>query len=156
LEQVRFEKPLPLQVLMAYLDAGRTLDLTGKVAADGKLDWVAPEGEWTLYAVFQGWHGKMVERAGPGGEGDVIDHFSRKALDDYLRRFDEAFAGRDVQSLRAFFNDSYEVDDAAGEAGWTPRLFDEFRRRRGYDLRDHLPALFGKDSPEKKARVLCD
>lgn len=156
LEQVRFEKPMPLQVLMAYSDEGQTLNLTDKVDAAGKLDWVAPAGNWTLYAVFQGWHGKMVERAGPGGEGDVIDHFSHEALRDYLKKFDQAFAGRDVRSLRAFFNDSYEVDDAAGEADWTPKLFDEFRKRRGYDLRDQLPALFGKDSPEKNARIRCD
>jgi hypothetical protein len=156
LEQVRFEKPLPLQVLMAYSDAGQTLDLTDRVDANGRLDWVAPAGSWTLYAVFQGWHGKIVERAGPGGEGDVIDHFRRGALDNYLKKFDRALAGRDIRSLRAFFNDSYEVDDASGQADWTPRLFDEFRIRRAYDLRDHLPALFGKDSPDKNARVLCD
>jgi hypothetical protein len=156
LEQVRFEKPLPLQVLMAYSDAGQTFNLTDRVDASGKLDWAAPEGNWTLYAVFQGWHGKMVERAGPGGEGDVIDHFRRGALADYLKKFDQAFAGRDIRPLRAFFNDSYEVDDASGQADWTPKLLDEFRARRGYDLRDHLPALFGKDSPDKNARVLCD
>ena len=67
LEQVRFEKPLPLQVLMAYGPAGRVLDLTGRVDEAGKLDWTASVGTWTLYAVYQGWHGKMVERAGPGG-----------------------------------------------------------------------------------------
>lgn len=36
----------------------------------------------------------MVERAGPGGEGDVIDHFSASAIDHYLSKFDEAFKGR--------------------------------------------------------------
>lgn len=156
LDQVRFETRLPLAALVAYSGRGETLDLTGKVGAEGKLDWVAPAGEWTLYAIFQGWHGKMVERAGPGGEGAVIDHFSATALKNYLGKFDRAFAGRDVKPLRAFFNDSYEVDDADGESNWTPKLFAEFQRRRGYDLRKHLPALLGKDSPEKSARVLCD
>ena len=156
LDQVRFETPLPLEALVAYSDRGKTLDLTYKVGQDGKLDWVAPAGEWTLYAIFQGWHGKMVERAAPGGEGNVIDHFSAPALKNYLSIFDRAFAGRDVKSLRAFFNDSYEVDDADGESNWTPKLFAEFQWRRGYDLRKHLPALLGKDSPEKNARVLCD
>jgi hypothetical protein len=156
LEQVRFEKPLPLVVLMAYSDRGQTLDLTEKVDAHGMLDWTAPPGVWTLYAVFQGWHGKLVERAGPGGEGDVIDHFSRETLGRYLSHFDRAYAGYDVRSLRAYFNDSYEVDDASGESNWTPRFFDEFQRRRGYDLRAHLPALFGHDSADKNARVLCD
>ncbi|MBN1509024.1 MAG: hypothetical protein JW955_19410 [Sedimentisphaerales bacterium] len=156
LEQVRFEKSLPLQVLMAYSDQRQALDLTDRVDETGKLDWTAPAGNWTLYAVFQGWHGKMVERAGPGGEGNVIDHFSREALRHYLSEFDRAYTRYDVGSLRAYFNDSYEVDDASGESNWTPRFFDEFERRRGYDLREHLPALFGKDSQEKNARILCD
>ena len=156
LEQVRFEKPLPLQVLMAYSDGGQILNLTANVTAAGELDWTAPPGHWTLYALFQGWHGKQVERAGPGGEGDVIDHFSHEALERYLSRFDRAFAGHDVGGIRAYFNDSYEVDDAAGESNWTPAFFEQFEHRRGYDLRNHLPALFGKDEPEKNARVLCD
>jgi hypothetical protein len=156
LDQVRFELRLPLVALMAYSDRGETLDLIEKVGEDGKLDWVAPAGAWTLYAIFQGWHGKMVERAAPGGEGNVIDHFSATALKNYLSRFNQAFAGSDTKALRAFFNDSYEVDDADGESNWTPNFFAEFERRRGYDLRNTLPALLGKDSPEKNARVLCD
>ncbi|MGH9939969.1 MAG: glycosyl hydrolase, partial [Blastocatellia bacterium] len=156
LDQVRFETRLPLVALMAYSDRSETLDLTRKVGPDGNLDWVAPQGDWTLYAVFQGWHGKMVERAGPGGEGNVIDHFSARALKNYLSKFDLAFAGRDTKSLRAFFNDSYEVDDADGESNWTPSFFAEFQRRRGYDLRNHLPALLGRDGAVKPARVLCD
>jgi hypothetical protein len=156
LEQVRFEKPLPLQALCAYSDQGQILNLTDKVNAEGKLDWTAPAGNWKLYAVFEGWHGKMVERAGPGGEGNVIDHFSAKALKDYLSHFDQAFTGYDVSSLRAYFNDSYEVDDAAGESDWTGDFFEQFEKHRGYDLRNYLPALFGEDSPEKNSRVLCD
>ncbi|GAB2943504.1 glycosyl hydrolase [Hymenobacter coalescens] len=156
-DQVRFEKPMPLQALMAYSDKGQTLDLTSKVAADGKLSWTAPAGTtWTLYGLFQGWHGKQVERAGPGGEGDVIDHFSKQATQNYLQHFDAAFKGRDIKALRAFFNDSYEVDDAQGEGNWTPQMLAEFQRRRGYDLRQHLPALFGKAAEDQNQRVLSD
>ena len=156
LDQVRFVKPLPLLALVAYSEKGEVLNLTAKVSTDGKLDWTAPPGNWTLYALFQGWHGKMVERAAPGGEGDVIDYFSRTSLENYLGKFDEAFGANAPGDIRAFFNDSYEVDDARGQANWTPGLLDEFRSRRGYDLLDHLPALFGKDTPEKNIRVLCD
>jgi hypothetical protein len=156
LDQVRFEKPLPLQALMAYSDRGETLDLTARVRADGALDWVAPPGRWKLYALFQGWHGKMVERAAPGGEGNVIDHFSAEALGNYLRKFDRAFAGRNVRGLRAFFNDSYEVDDAEGQSDWTPKFFAEFQARRGYDLRRQLPALLGDGDEETRNRVVHD
>ncbi|MBO0938312.1 glycoside hydrolase family 2 protein [Fibrella sp. HMF5335] len=164
-DQVRFPKPLPLQTLMAYSGSGEVLDLTRYVDASGKLTWTAPtlpqNGQWTLYALFQGWHGKQVERAGPGGEGDVIDHFSRTATQQYLARFDGAFRGRNVGGIRAFFNDSYEVDDAQGEANWTPALFAEFNKRRGYDLRLYLPALFGNtasitDTAATPSRILCD
>ncbi len=92
----------------------------------------------------------------PVARGNVIDHFSVNALNHYLARFDSAFANYDITGLRAFFNDSYEVDDARGAADWTPALFDEFRKRRGYDLKEHLPALFGKDTDNNNARVLCD
>jgi hypothetical protein len=154
-DQVRYEMPLPLTLLMAYDGKGNSIDLTGKVTKDGSLAWTAPAGNWTLYALFQGWHGKMVERAAPGGEGDAIDHFSLPALQRYLQQFDKAFAGKNIK-IRSFFNDSYEVDDARGQANWTPDLFQEFQQRRGYDLRKELPALYGKDTPEKNTRILSD
>jgi alpha-L-rhamnosidase len=156
IEQIKFEKPLSLKVVMGYGSSGEVLNLTSKVGESGKLNWTAPAGDWKLYAIFEGWHGKMVERAGPGGEGNVIDHFSTTAVEHYLSRIDSAFKGKDTHFLRAFFNDSYEVDDARGTADWTPTLFDEFARLKGYDLREHLPALFAKDDDEKNKRVLCD
>jgi len=155
-EQVRFAKPLPLVALMAFDQNGRSVDLSSRVDAQGTLNWVAPEGEWGLYALFMGWHGKMVERAAPGGEGNVIDHFSAGAIDRYLAYFDKAARGYDLSYLRYYFNDSYEVDDAQGESNWTPDLFEQFRTRRGYDLRLHLPALLSRDEPGKNARVLHD
>ncbi len=156
LEQVKYPRDLPLTVLMAYSDAGEIADLTSRVQPDGRLDWTAPPGRWTLYALFVAWHGKLVERAAPGGEGFVIDHFSTNAIRKYLLPFDRAFAGHSLAGLRAFFNDSYEVDDATGEADWTPQFFAEFERRRGYDLRPHLPVLFGGDTGDVSRRVLAD
>lgn len=156
LDQIRFEKQLPLKVLMAYSDSGDVINLTNRVTPAKILDWAAPSGNWTLYALFEGWHGKMAERAGPGGEGDVIDHFSGKAIDTYLKHFDEIFINYDIKSLRGYFNDSYEVDDASGQSNWTNDLFNEFLLRRGYDLRGVLPALFQKDTPDINSRVLSD
>jgi hypothetical protein len=156
LDQVIFERSLRLVTLIAYSDKGETINLTDKVDNNGRLNWSAGEGNWKLYAIFEGSHGKMVERAGPGGEGNVIDHFSGSALKGYLSKFDSAFAVHDISTLRAFFNDSYEVDDALGAADWTPSLFDEFEKRKGYKLEDNLPALLGNDEAEKNERVLSD
>jgi hypothetical protein len=156
LDQVKFEKPLVLQALRAFNDAGEVVELIDKIE-DGRLNWVAPKGNWKIYAVFEGWHGKMVERAGPGGEGNVIDHFSAVALKNYLNRFDSALATKDIKSLRAFFNDSYEVDDARGAADWTPSFFEIFKQKKGYDLRDFFPYWLGKSNDaEMNERILSD
>jgi hypothetical protein len=150
----RIEERLPpgtLQCLRAVSDDGRQVDLTPLVK-DGRPDWVAPAGAWRVYAVVEAGPVQKVKRAAPGGEGNVLDPYSVTALDAYLARFDRAFAGYRGEPPRAHFHDSFEYYGAT----WTPRLFDEFRRRRGYDLREHLPALFGEGPEETVARVKCD
>lgn len=156
LDQIQYPGNLPLQTLIAYSDKNESIDLTTKVDANGKLNWTAPSGSWTLYALFQGLHGKMVERAAPGGEGYAIDHFSLNAAKNYFKKFDASFKGYDISYLRSFFNDSYEVDDARGQSNWTPDFFTEFKKRKGYDLKTQLPALFSKDVAEKNSRVIYD
>lgn len=156
LDQIIYPQTLPVSLLMAYSDKGDILDLTSKVDVKGKLNWTAPPGKWNLFALFVGLHGKMVERAAPGGEGYAIDHFSADAVQHYFKKFDQAFANHDISYLRAFFNDSYEVDDARGQANWTPAFLSEFQKRRGYDLRKELPALFQKEDADNNARVIYD
>jgi hypothetical protein len=156
LDQVQYDSDLRLITLMAYSAGKDPVDLTSKVDKEKKLNWTAPSGKWTLIALFEGLHGKMVERAAPGGEGYAIDHFSGTATRKYLGRFDSAFKGKDISYLRSFFNDSYEVDDARGQANWSPNFLNEFKKRKGYDLRTQLPALFGLESIGKQAQLLYD
>jgi hypothetical protein len=158
-DQIRYETELPLITVSANKKGengfDEVIDLTDKVT-DGTLEWDAPAGEWTLCALFRGNHGKMVERAGPGGEGNVIDHFSTEALKKYLGKFDDTFRERDISYLRYYFNDSYEVDDAVGESNWTPGFLTEFENIHGYDLRRYLPALLRLDTEEMNSRVIYD
>ncbi|SDZ76307.1 alpha-L-rhamnosidase [Arachidicoccus rhizosphaerae] len=157
LDQVRFPVNIPLVALMAYDRQGNATDLADLVDKSGHLNWQAPEDGYQVYAIFQGLHGKMVERAAPGGEGFVIDHFSTTALGHYLGHFDSAFNGSSLDGLRGFFNDSYEVDDAAGQADFTPGLFSAFKELRGYDLKQYLPELLDKNNTSPEAlRVLSD
>ena len=93
---------------------------------------------------------QKVKRAAPGGEGWVVDHFDRDAVHHYLDRFEQAFATSGVPYPHTFFNDSYEVYNA----NWTPTLFDEFQKRRGYDLRTKLPEFLGE--VDDGNQVLCD
>ena len=113
---------------------------------DGQLTWKAPKGtkktqEWRVIAVYVRYAVMKVKRAAPGGEGLVIDHFDRQAVANYLKHIEDAFERTKTPYPHTFFNDSYEVADAT----WTPTLFDEFAKRRGYRLEDHLPELINGD-----------
>lgn len=141
-----------LQTVMAYGPEGEVRDVTHAVNEERRLQWSPDSGQWTVYAVFQGWTGQQVKRAAPGAEGNVLDYFSRESLLRYLGHFDQAFAESGSARPRAFYNDSYEVYGA----NWTDSLFDEFTARRGYDLRHHLPALLGQAGPEYNGRVRSD
>lgn len=93
---------------------------------------------------------QKVKRAAPGGEGLVLDHFDRGAVERYLNKFDKAFSRTATPYPSVFFNDSYEVYGA----NWTPTLPAEFAARRGYRLEDHLPELLGH--VDDGNRVLSD
>lgn len=153
-QPVRHEekKDASLEALLAYDAAGKMIDLTTKVDKNRKLNWTAPRGKWNLYAVFTMPTGMNVKRAAPGAEGRVANPFSRKSLEAYLARFDEAFGNYKAHPPRAQYHDSYEYYNA----NWCEDLFAQFEKRRGYDLRRHLPALLGKASPRENARVKSD
>ena len=99
------------------------------------------QAEWRVIAVYVRYAVMKVKRAAPGGEGLVIDHFDRKAVTNYLKHIEQAFERTNTPYPHTFFNDSYEVADAT----WTPLLFLEFEKRRGYKLENHLPELISGD-----------
>jgi hypothetical protein len=85
---------------------------------------------------FAGQTGQVVKRAAAGAEGYVLDHYSRAAVDTHLRQAGDALlAAAAPGSIDSVFCDSLEVYDG----DWTADLLDEFRARRGYDLRPLLP-----------------
>ncbi|MGV3764983.1 MAG: glycosyl hydrolase [Chitinophagaceae bacterium] len=156
IDQVRFPKPLKLIKVFAYGENGQSIDISNYVTDGKDIKWNAPAGNWKVYALFEGLHGKMVERSAPGGEGNVIDHFEEKALDNYLAKFNNSLAKTDMSHLRAWFNDSYEVDDARGQSDWTPNFLEAFSKRRGYRLEKFLPDLFSSENTDTHIRVLHD
>lgn len=140
-----------LQSLTAYGEKGEVLQLSSKVNAEGILQWSPAAGTWQLYAAFSGRTGQMVKRAAPGGEGLTLNHFSKNAVNVYLGRFDNAFKSY-PPGVRAFYNDSYEVFGA----DWSDDFFNQFQQKRGYDLRNYIRELTGRDSTEKIARLKSD
>lgn len=98
--------------------------------------------QWRVIAVYCRFGVMKVKRAAPGGMGLVIDHFDKKAVSNYLQHIEDAFERTKTPYPHTFFNDSYEVEAAT----WTPTLFGEFEKRRGYKLENYLRQLLSGDT----------
>jgi hypothetical protein len=123
-----------LEKVMLY-ENGQARDVTQQVTGS-KLAYRTSQ-QAKLVAVYIKYGVMRVKRAAPGGDGLVIDHFDKTAVANYLKHIEEAFERTKTPYPHTFFNDSYEVADAT----WTPTLLQEFEKRRGYKLEEHLPEL---------------
>jgi alpha-L-rhamnosidase len=112
----------------------KELDLSG----NGPLGIPPGAGPRTLLFYFSSPTGQTVKRAALGAEGYVLDHFSRAAIEKHLHEVgDKLVAAAGRGGIHAIFCDSLEVYDA----NWTSDMLDQFRARRGYDLRPLLPLI---------------
>ncbi|MFI5694850.1 glycosyl hydrolase [Kribbella sp. NPDC051586] len=94
--------------------------------------------------------GQNVKRAAAGAEGQTLDHYSAAAADAHIRRVAEPLLqAATPELLGSVFCDSLEVY----MADWTPGIFEEFAKRRGYDLRPRLYELFVDRGESKQLRI---
>ncbi|WP_344280750.1 glycosyl hydrolase [Streptomyces hebeiensis] len=74
----------------------------------------------------------------------AFDYLDARAAGLLLRTVHHEFDRRVPQYLGNVIAGSFQ-DELPGTNSWTRRFPEEFAARRGYDLLDHLPALFGDD-----------
>ena len=154
------EKPQTLKPSAAGppLDSRSIVDLTGKLDATGRLVWDAPAGSWLILRFGHTLTGKRTKCVSRGAGGYEIDILSAEALDMHYAQTGAKVVA-DIgplagKTLKYLHDDSWE----SGEPNWTPRMPEQFRRRRGYDLLTYLPVLAGRtvDSAEISRRFARD
>ena len=143
-----------LNRVMAFpqrINGADTLDVTAYMEGN-TLNWTPEQtGKWRIIAVYNGHTLQSVKRAAPGGEGFVLDHLDREAVQNYIKVFERAFEKNGNPYPATFFNDSYEIFNA----DWSPKFFEEFEARRGYQLQKHLQELF-RLTADKNNKVRAD
>lgn len=115
------------------------IDITDKVK-EGQLEWDAPEGEWHLVAFWSSPNDEHPILLPKENTGYVVDHFNaKKVIGNYNYLFGERtqLAQYYGNPFRAIFNDSYEFK---ADRHFTADFFEQFEKRRGYDIRPWLPA----------------
>ena len=129
----------------AGVDPARIVDLTARMMPDGALDWTPPAGRWRIIRLGKSLLGTTNHPAAAEATGLEVDKYDAAAVARYMDRYlalyrDAAGAGLiGARGVRAIVTDSFE----AGDANWTPRMIEQFRRLRGYDPTPWLPALTG-------------
>mgnify|MGYP003290970274 CR=1 FL=1 len=139
----QFETPSALPTEVATIE--QVIDLTDKVDADGVLHWAVPEGNWTIYRFGWSLTGKENHPASAEATGLEVDKMDPIAMEKYLRTYLDMYKrasnGKMGQhGIQYILHDSYE----AQQNTWTPAMFTEFERRRGYSLLPWMPALTGQ------------
>ena len=159
-EKAGFATPCDLELYPSDPEAraSEVIDITDR-CKDGILDWTAPEGRWMVYRFGTSLTGKKNHPASAEATGLEVDKLDKEAFAQYLRSYLDMYkeaaggllGGHGIQYLLI---DSYE----SGAQTWTPRMCEEFKARRGYDLLPWLPATAGVviESTEATERFLWD
>jgi hypothetical protein len=134
------------------------VDLTAKLAADGRLRWDVPSGSWIILRLGYTPTGVDNHPAPREGTGLECDKFSKAALDahwaGFMQKVLDDIGPLAGGALDGSLIDSYEV----GGQDWTADFRAEFQKRRGYDPLKYLPAFTRRvvDNPEATGRFLWD
>jgi hypothetical protein len=127
-------------------DAASTQQIAPR--ADGTFSLPPSSGGPRVLLVFaEGLTGMQVKRAAVGAEGNVLDHYSRSAIEKHLEAVGAPLAAAGGGNIRAMFCDSLEVEGS----DWARGYLEEFRRRRGYDLTPFLPTLIANTAQQEGA-----
>jgi hypothetical protein len=161
--RTHFESPrsVPAAVAGQVIDPDSIIDLTDKLAPDGRLIWDVPEGEWTivrLTARSTGANTRPAPAAGLGLESDkfrketVAKHFE-SFFDPLLKAIGPRSVGRETGFV-ALDADSWEM----GSQNWTPAFIEAFRTQCGYDPTPYFVTYTGSivGSREQTERFLWD
>jgi len=154
----RAELKSPRPARKGLWQRGATVDLTEFTDGEGHLTWEAPTGKWRVLRIGYTLHGNMTKCVGSEPVGLEIDTMSAAAMEAHFAETGAkliADAGPLVgKTLQYFHVDSWEL----GQPTWTPKMREEFQRRRGYDPLLFLPAVLGAtvDDSETTRRFLAD
>lgn len=160
---------IPAESLIAK---DKILDLTSQMDVSGKLTWSAPMlkdsllgqdhagpvSDWTVIRFGHTFTGAKSHPAPATGAGPECDKLSKEGIEaNYYGMIGKL--AKDVgplagKAFAATHVDSWEV----GAQNWTPKMREEFKKRRGYDMMPFMPVLTGRvvDSLEISERFLWD
>ena len=140
-----------------YVNPEGIVDLTSRVT-DGRIEWEAPEGNWTVLTAFMKSTGVTNSPAVKEGTGLEVDKINKKYIgehfDAYIGEMIRRIPPEDRKTWKVVVEDSYET----GSQNWTDDMVEVFKDTYGYDPIPWLPTLKGVvvGSVDRSDRFLWD
>ncbi|MFT7161725.1 MAG: hypothetical protein ACI9GZ_002912, partial [Bacteroidia bacterium] len=117
-------------VLNGSLSSGG-IDLQ-KFVKNSNLNWTVEKGEWEIYVFSTASHPGTINPMHPLAGSTVIDKF--------FQQFQNNTVDNTSKGLNYFFQD--ELKFGVGDLIWTDDFNDQFKKFKGYDVFEILPALY--------------
>lgn len=139
-------------------DSTQIVELNGS-----ELNWTAPEGDWQLLLVKHIIHSSPTRSVNnPSGGKDsrhaLIDYLDAKATGKFIEftheKYKSIMAEEFGKTILGFRGD--EPDYSIRGIPYTPDIFNEFKRYKGYDVQPYIASLFTKNLTEEQQRVKAD
>ncbi len=157
----RIERKLPWYSLSAAAfnnddKSCKTLDVSS-----GTLNWTVPEGNWKIFIAGHRFRSSVTRSVNNPARGkdttaslmDYLNpHATRQFLDWTHEQYKKHFGNEFGKTFMGFMGD--EPDFAY--TPWTPGILDEFKARKGYDVKPWLASFFVPQLSEEAKRVKAD
>ncbi len=122
------------------LQNSEMIDLTASLSDSGILTWNMPPGNWKVVRI-----GQTTTGMSNGGGGLLTDYLnpvaSEQNFENAMKPLISDAGSLAGKTFQYFHEDNVEI---GGVYSWTPRLLEEFQKRRGYDPSPYLAALAGE------------
>jgi hypothetical protein len=157
----KISQKLPYYTLSAV--AFNNDDKTNKIIEiiNGELNWQAPPGNWRIFLAGNRFRSSVTRSVNNPSRGkdttaslfDYLNPLATKQFLDWTHEQYKKYIGNEFgKSFMGFMGD--EPDFAY--TPWTPKMAEEFKSRKGYDVRQWLASFFIPQLSEEAKRVKAD
>ena len=127
----------------------------------GELHWTAPAGKWQILLAehqFRTSQTRSVNNPTRGKDisASLFDYLNPEATRQFIIWTHEQYKKYVGAEFGKTFMGIMGDEPDFGYTPWTPKMLDEFKKRKGYDIQPYLASFFVKNLPEDARRAKAD
>jgi len=154
-------RKLPYYTLSAA--AFNNLDKTTRIIdiSNGELNWQVPDGEWRIFLAGHRFRSSVTRSVnnptrGKDTTASLFDYLNPLATRQFLDWTHEQYKKYIGDEFGKTFMGIMGDEPDFAYTPWTPKILEEFNRRKGYDVKPYLASFFVPQMDEEAKRAKAD